>query len=170
MTGPQPATTVHDALLAFLRSREVPFRSLEHAPTHTSEESARARGESMAIGGKALLMKVGDRFALFVVSAVRRIDSGKIKEHFAERRLRFATPEELFTQTGLVPGSVPPFGRPVLPYDLYVDASVTMNDRIAFNSGLLTHSVIMHTADYLRIAGPTVLAFSLPSPDPSGGA
>jgi len=131
-----------------------------HEPTHTSEESARARGESTTIGGKALLMKVGERFALFVVSAARRMNSGKVRDHFQERRLRFATREELLEQTGLVPGSVPPFGRPILPYDLYVDESVTQNDRIAFNAGLLTHSVIMQTADYLALAQGTVFPFS----------
>jgi Ala-tRNA(Pro) deacylase len=155
-----PPAGVHDTLLTYLRSRGVAFREMHHVPTHTSEESARARGESIAIGGKAILMKVGERFALFVVSAARRIDSGKVKDHFQERRLRFATREELLEQTGLVPGSVPPFGQPILPYDLYVDESVTKNDRIAFNSGVLTHSVIMQTVDYLDIAQGTVFPFS----------
>jgi Ala-tRNA(Pro) deacylase len=155
-----PPARVHDALLAYLRSSGVAFRDMHHAPTHTSEESARARGESTTIGGKAILMKVRERFILFVVSAARRIDSGKVKDRFQERRLRFATREELFEQTGLVPGSVPPFGRPVLPYDLYVDESVTKNDRIAFNSGVLTHSVIMQTTDYLNLARGTVFSFS----------
>jgi Ala-tRNA(Pro) deacylase len=161
MSGASPAP-VHDALMAYLRSHGIAFKEQRHPPTHTSEESARARGESMAIGGKAILMKVGDRFALFVVSAARRIDSGKVKDFFQERRLRFATREELLEQTGLVPGSVPPFGRPILPYDLYLDESVTLNDRVAFNSGILTHSVIMQTADYLALAGAKVFSFSSP--------
>ncbi len=157
-----PTDGVHDTLMAFLRAHAVAFREAHHAPTRTSEESARARGESITIGGKALLMKVGGDFVLFVVSAALRLNSAAIKERFGERRLRFATPEELLAQTGLVPGSVPPFGRPVLPYDLYVDISVTRNEKIAFNTGLLTHSVIMQTADYLVLAGGTVFSFSLP--------
>ena len=63
---------------------------------------------------------------------------------------------------GLVPGSVPPFGRPILPFELYVDESVTQNDRIAFNAGSLTDSVIMATDDYLRLAKPTIFAFTKP--------
>lgn len=154
---------VFEALLRLFRERGVPFEHRRHAPTHTSEESARARGESVAIGGKAILMKVGDRFLLFVMSAARRIDSAALKVRFGERRIRFATPDELKEFTGLLPGSVPPFGRPILPFDLYVDDSVQANDRIAFNAGSLTDSVIMPTEHYLRIAGGTVFPFSMPN-------
>lgn len=159
MSG-DPPTTVHAALMGFLRDRGIPFREIHHEPTHTSEESARARGESMSIGGKAILMKVGERFLLFVMSAARKLDSGLVKRHFGERRLRFATREELMTMTGLVPGSVPPFGKPVLPFELFIDESVTGNDRIAFNAGTLTDSVIMSTADYLAVAGGNRCSFS----------
>jgi prolyl-tRNA editing enzyme YbaK/EbsC (Cys-tRNA(Pro) deacylase) len=66
------------------------------------------------------------------------------------------------TMTGLVPGSVPPFGRPILPFDLYVDDSIPANDRIAFNAGTLTDSIIMSVPDYLRVARPTdVFRFTL---------
>ena len=41
--------------------------------------------------------------------------------------------EELREMTGLVPGSIPPFGHPILPFDLYVDTGVCDNRRIAFN-------------------------------------
>jgi len=51
--------------------------------------------------------------------------------------LRFASREELLELTGLVPGSVPPFGRPILPFPLYVDTGIAANDRIAFNAGSL---------------------------------
>ena len=56
--------------------------------------------------------------------------------------------------TGLVPGSVPPFGRPILDLELVVDESVLANERIAFNAGSLTESVIMATEDWREIARP----------------
>jgi Ala-tRNA(Pro) deacylase len=116
----------------------------------------------MEIGGKALLLKVDDDFRLFVLSAALRIDSGAIREHLGARRSRFATPEELLEKTGLVPGSVPPFGRPVLPFELYADESIARNERIAFNAGSLTDSIFLSTADYLRLAAPRVFRFSKP--------
>ena len=79
------------------------------------------------------------------------------------RRLRFAEAAELQELTGLVPGSVPPFGRPILPCDLYVDAGFRAKDRIAFNAGSLTDSIIMSTDDYFRVARP-VKVFSFAQP------
>lgn len=152
--------SITDRIRAMLVSRNIPFREIHHEPTHTSQESAQARGEDIAIGGKALLMKMEDEFHLFVLSAARKIDSQKIKQHFNVKRLRFATTEELLALTGLVPGSVPPFGSPILPFFLHVDVSIPANDRIAFNAGALTISIIMNCRDYLSIAAPEVFDFS----------
>ncbi|MBT6154889.1 MAG: hypothetical protein HOL01_15855 [Planctomycetaceae bacterium] len=138
-----------------LQRNDVAFREVEHAPTLTSEESARARGEDLRIGGKALLMKSGDTFRLFVLPADRKVDSSAIRQELGIRKMRFASRDELLELTGLVPGCVPPFGKPVLPFDLFVDAAIRKNDRIAFNAGSLTNSVIMGVDDYLRVAEPT---------------
>ena len=62
--------------------------------------------------------------------------------------------------TGLVPGSVPPFGEPILPFPLYVDDSIIANERIAFNAGSLTDSVILSVVDYRTIALPELFTFS----------
>ncbi len=147
----------------WLTSEGVTFREVHHEPTTTSEQSARARGEELRVGGKALLMKGDDeQFRLFVLPADRKVDSGVLRQKFGFKKLRFATPDELKAATGLVPGSVPPFGRPILPFDLYVDAAIRANDRIAFNAGELTDSMIVPMTDYLRVAGPTeCFAFSV---------
>ncbi len=155
-----PPPDVHSKIKELLSQHSIHYREVAHEPTRTSEESAKARGEDLSIGGKAILLKVGDAFRLFVLSAARKIDSQKIKEHFSEKKLRFATPKELQEMTALVPGAVPPFGRPVTEFDLCVDVSVTKNSRIAFNAGSLTVSIIMDMADYLRVASPEVFEFS----------
>ena len=154
---------VLDSIRDLLDREGVDYRLLHHEPTRTSEESARVRGESVRIGGKALLMKVGDGFRLFVLSAALKLDSGAIRAHFGIRKMRFATPVELEDMTGLVPGSVPPFGTPILPYPLYVDESIIANERIAFNAGSLTDSIIMSVADYQTIAKPEVFRFAQPT-------
>ncbi len=138
----------------------IEFREVQHEPTRTSEESARARGEELKVGGKALVLKVDETFRLFVLSAARKLDSRAIKYYFGAPRQRFATSEELREMTGLTPGAVPPFGRPVLPFDLSVDSSILENQRIAFNAGSLTTSIIMSVKDYVRVAQPIVFSFS----------
>jgi prolyl-tRNA editing enzyme YbaK/EbsC (Cys-tRNA(Pro) deacylase) len=149
-----------ETIRALLNEAEVVYREVHHPPTITSEDSARERGEDLRIGGKALLLKVNDTFRLFVLSAAKQLDSSAIKARFAAKKTRFATPEELRQLTGLVPGSVPPFGQPVLPFELYVDASVIENEKIAFNAGSLTDSIIMLVRDYREIAKPQVFKFS----------
>lgn len=152
--------TVLETIIALLEENGIQYRLEEHQETRTSADSARVRGEPLEIGAKAIVMKVDDRFCLFVMSAALRIDSKKVREHFGARRTRFATAEELLGLTGLVPGSVPPFGKPVLNLPLFVDASVFRNRRMAFNAGSLTHSIVMATEDYRRLVPSEVLDFA----------
>lgn len=146
-----------------LDERGVAYREVHHEQTFTSEQSAAARGESIRIGGKALLLKIGDEFKIFVISAALKLDSKAIRKHLGVRASRFANKEELAELTGLVPGSVPPFGEPILPFKLYVDESITRNERIAFNAGSLTDSIVMSTEDYVALAQPEVFRFSSPA-------
>ncbi len=160
MEPPTPTGVIHRKIMTWLDESGVDYRTVHHAPTRTSEESAQARGESIKVGGKALLMKVGKDFRLFVISAALKADNAAIRAHFNEKKSRFASRDELFEMTGLVPGCVPPFGEPILPFPLYCDASIPANDKIAFNAGSLTDSVIMSMADYLRIAQPEIIRFA----------
>ena len=131
------------------------YRRVEHPPTRTSAESAAVRGEPMEIGAKALLLKADNTsFMLFVMSAARQLNSRAIKDHFNIKRFRFATREELHEMTGLVPGCVPPFGPPIMPFPLHVDTSILTLDRVAFNAATLTESIIMPREAYLRAAAP----------------
>ena len=152
------------AIRDLLAAHHAHFREIHHEPTYTSEQSAAARGESVEIGGKAIVMKADEAFHMFVLSAARSVESSAIRKKLNARRSRFATPEELLRMTGLVPGSVPPFGRPVLDLDLYADEAILLNQRIAFNAGSLTDSIIMGMQDWRRIAVPVVFPFSKPAP------
>jgi len=157
---------ISHSIREFLREGNVEIREVHHGPTLTSEQAAEARNEPLRIGGKALLMKIGKQYSLFVLPADRRVDSGLIRQRLKTRKMRFANTDELNELTattndlehqrqGLVSGSVPPFGEPILPFPLYVDSAISSNERIAFNAGSLTDSIIMSVADYLRVARPT---------------
>ena len=149
-----------DQIRQLLKQAGAEFREVQHEPTFTSEQAAEARGEELRIGGKALLLKTGDSFRLFVLSAERKVQSSAIRRHLKLKKTRFATAEELHELTGLVPGAVPPFGSPILPFELYVDSSILANPRIAFNAGSLTDSIVVSVEDYLRVAKPMVFEFT----------
>ena len=156
-------SSVLERVEELLTRHGVEYGVLRHEPVTTSEEAARVRGEDIRVGGKALLLKIGDVFHLLVLSAALKLDSSAVKQRFGVKRMRFATAHELRELTGLVPGSVPPFGRPILPFDLFVDESIVANDRIAFNAGSLTDSIIMSVEDYFRVAHPEVFRFAAQS-------
>lgn len=149
-----------------LDAKEVNYEEKEHIETHTSEDSALVRGDKLSEGAKAILYKVQDYYYLFVLAADEKMDTKKIKQYFKDKgmkakKTRFATPEELKEMTGLVPGAVPPFGRPILNFNLYVDPSLLANEFISFNAGSLTNSLRMKLKDYLKVSSATVFNFTL---------
>ena len=155
--------TVYDRLVGLLREAGVEFREVRHEPTLTSADSARARGEPLGVGAKALLLKCDGAFRLVVLPADRKLGSKLVKQALGVRDVRFATREELLELTGLVPGSVPPFGEPLLPFPLYADRDVGVRfPRVAFNAGDLCRSVIMAAADWELVARPRRIACAEP--------
>jgi Ala-tRNA(Pro) deacylase len=144
-----------------LSARGVDFKEISHVPTSTSKESARVRGESLSVGAKALLLKTDDSFRLFVLPADLQLDAKRVKQELSVRSVRFANREELLELTGLVPGSVPPFGEPVLPFELYGDTSIgSVEDKVAFNAGSLTLSIVMRASDWKAVAKPAQFSFA----------
>ena len=115
----------------------------------------------MGVGAKALVLRMDGDFRLFVLPADRKLDSGAIRKKLKVKKIQFATAEELLELTGLVPGSVPPFGPPILPIKLYADHSLGQHyDKIAFNAGSLTHSIIMQAADWENVSNPERFSFA----------
>ena len=139
----------------------IEYKEICHAAASTSEESARVRGESLAVGAKALLLKTDNVFRLFVLPADLQLDAKRVKQELKIRSVRFATREELFELTGLVPGSVPPFGSPVLPFELYGDSAIgSVEDKVAFNAGSLTLSIVITATDWKVVAKPVQFSFA----------
>lgn len=155
---------VFQSIQQLLTSQHIDFKHIAHEPTPTSEDAARVRGDDLSSGAKAIVYKVEKEFYLFVFAADNRMNPKKIKAHFKAqgkkaKKSRFASVEELADLTGLVPGAVPPFGRPILDFDLFVDPSLLENERISFNAGSMTNSIKMALKDYLEVAKPEVFEF-----------
>ena len=90
-------TPVTARILELLEARSIPHRFVEHGPTRTSEESAAARGESIDIGGKSIVLKVGDTFRTVreVYRSIdkdlsHRIERSEFDRLFARFNLHFA--------------------------------------------------------------------------------
>jgi hypothetical protein len=73
---------------------------------------------------------------------------------------RFATAEELFEITALLPRKHTAVWPPVLPVQLYADPAVGAGTgRIAFNAGSLTVSITMDAGDWRSLASPVESRF-----------
>ena len=144
----------------FLRRQGVEFQVLRHAPVFTSEQAAAVRGVPLASGAKALVCKMEDRFALFVIPADRKLDGKRVRQTLGSRSLRFATVEELSQLTGLAPGAVPPFGH-LFGLATYCDSRMAGGEKINFNAGDHSISVSMRWVEYLRVENPTLGSFTI---------
>jgi Ala-tRNA(Pro) deacylase len=166
LEGNRMTDRVLESIRELLSREGVDYKEICHAPAATSEESARVRGESLAVGAKALLLKTDEVFRLFVLSADLQLDAKRVKQELTIRSVRFANRDELLELTGLVPGSVPPFGFPVLPFELYGDTAIgSVEDKVAFNAGSLTSSIVMTASDWKTVAKPVQFSFAKQSAD-----
>ena len=153
-------------VLAHLRERGCAFGTLAHHATRTCEESAAVRGVDVASGAKAMLLKCsrplphGSPYLLAVLSAARKADLRALRAALGQKSVSLASVEDVARLTGCVPGAVPPFGS-LFGVRTYADPSLTQRERINFNCGLTTLSVLgLSVEDYVRVESPERLAFS----------
>ncbi len=151
---------VLDRIVTLLDGDGCPYDIIEHVSVSTAQEAAAVRATPLGEGAKSILLKYDGEFGIFVLSAARQVRSALVRRGLKVRRTRFAYAQELLAMTGLLPGSVPPFGEPVLPLPLFVDPSVLGNEAMVFTAGSRTTSIRMATSDYRRIAKPRELAFA----------
>ena len=151
--------TVLERLKALLKAHHVEFQAVSHRPVYTSVEAAEVRGEPLQSGAKALILKTDGAFSMFVLPGDRRMNSKRIKQAAKVKSIRFATPEEVETLTGLTIGSIPPFGS-LFGMRTFCDPSLGENERINFNAGEHTISIRMRYADYVSVESPKMVEFA----------
>lgn len=162
-----PTIDLFAHILSWLDARSLPYRLVEHSPVSSAEEAAAVRGTPLTMGAKCIVSKMDGRFALFVMRASDAMRSKYLRRELGVSRTRFASREELRDLTGCEPGAVPPFGRPVLDLDLYVDEKILENDEMVFTPGRRDRSVLMDVADWRRAVDPSgIFRFA----DPEGAA
>jgi len=152
--------TTFEKLKKFLDEHKISYEYKEHEEVRTSEEAAKARGEDIKIGAKAMILKCDEKFIMFVLSAAKKIDSKKVKALLNIDSLRFATPEEVLKITDCIPGAVPPFAN-LFNIDLIVDKSIMENEHMAFNAGDRTKSLKILRHNYIQLLNPRIESFSI---------
>ena len=102
----------------------------------------------------------GRIYVLAVFAADHKTDLKRLAEGLGGTKASLVSPDEVGNLTDCVIGSVPPFSF----HDkllLIADPSLFRRfDEIAFNAGLLDHSIILNVQDYARIAAPRIVSFT----------
>ena len=145
MTEMAKGSVTHQRLIALLSQEGANFRVVTHEAVGKCEAVSEIRGTALGQGAKALVCKVKgngvNQHVLAILAADQQADLSQLASHIG------------------VFGAIPPFSfHPKLK--LVADPLLFERfDEIAFNAGMLDKSVILKTADYLRIAQPELVNF-----------
>ena len=156
---------IFEKLKELLSAQNANFRAVSHESFKTSAQVAAARGTQLGQGAKALVCAIkgggAKRYVLAVLPADYKADLQLIVQALGGSRASLASPDEVAKLTDCVPGSVPPFSF-CEELELIADPSLfTRYDELAFNAGLLDHSIILNAKDYERIAQPRSVKFAV---------
>jgi Ala-tRNA(Pro) deacylase len=148
----------------FLQTRHVWFETFFHRPASSATRLAgciHVPGWSVA---KSVLVKVGDKFVLAVLSATSRVDLGTLGAALqaVPGSLRLATADEIGRIfENCEPGAIPAFGR-LYGLRTVVDASLADAGVIIFGTNLRHLGLKMHFRDYEGLEEPLRAEFGRP--------
>lgn len=151
---------IRNEIIRLLKDREMGYEYLVHETTPTSEDSARARATKQEEGVKALLLrgKSSKKNYQFNLPSHLKLDMKQVADIVGEK-CEFEDPEVIFERFGLIIGGVPPFGT-LLNLPTYYDTSIKSLEKVAFNCGLPTESIVMRGEDLLALVEPMFASFS----------
>jgi len=152
--------TIRNEILRLLKDQDIRFDHQVHVPTPTSEDSARVRGTKLEEGVKAIILrgKQSKKNFQFNIPSHLKLDMKAVSDAVGEK-CEFEDPIVIRERFGLVIGGVPPFGQ-LLNIDTYFDEKVLQVERVAFNCGLQTESIVMHPKALIDITKGKVGSFA----------
>lgn len=163
MSKSQPVFDLLDRL-------KINYRVLSHQPVFTAQDAARITPNLDAAGVKSLLLvgATSRKFYLVVLPDEKRLGLKNLAKNLDEKKLNFATAEQLFSKMKLEAGSVGIFGliEPtardiVLLFDRGIFAS---NQKIAFHPNDNTKTLIFSLQNmekFLKHLGLKIETFDL---------
>lgn len=151
---------VFDRLCNLLSEAGARYRVIAHAAEGKSEDVAAIRGTQPGQGAKAMLCSLKgepERFVLTVIAGNRKVDFRRVAAAVDAKKATLAPAEVATRLTGCVVGAIPPFAL-TDDIELIVDPGLLEGaTEIAFNAGRLDRSIVLDSADYVRVARPRLV-------------
>ena len=147
-------------LKEFLDREKIKYVSIVHSPAYTAQEvaaSAHITGRELA---KTVIVQLDGETAMAVLPANRKIVLQDLREATRADQVKFV-PEDDFKKQfpDCETGAMPPFGN-LYGMQVYVAASLTQNQEIAFNAGSHTEVMKLAFKDFERLVKPQVVNFT----------
>ena len=144
-------------LKQFLDAHATRYSTMRHARAYTASETAQAAHISGKLLAKTVIVKIDGRLAMVVLPAPEHVDMAALKRVTGAAKLELASEAEfkrLFPNCEV--GAMPPFGN-LYGMEVFVCASLTEDEEIAFNAG--SHSELMMLAyeDFERLVHPKIV-------------
>lgn len=146
----------YDQIIKLLDDAGAKYEVKQHDPIVTIEQAGKAIDIDPKEGAKALVLKTSSKFVLCVVRGTNKLDYKKVRAILNERKLRFATPEEVKEVMGVEIGACYPFGQ-VAGIDMLVDETLAENEKITFSPGVHDKHIYLGWDEYVKAAKPKLV-------------
>jgi Ala-tRNA(Pro) deacylase len=144
----------------YLREHHVSYAVIHHPRAYSALREAAAAHVPGREWAKAVVFIADSQPTLAVVPADHVIDGARLRDLAGVAEMRLATEAEIgVLYYGCELGAVPPLG-PLFGQPVFVDASMTANDEIAFSAGSHRSAIRMRYREFESLVRPTVGRFA----------
>ncbi|MCX6733716.1 MAG: hypothetical protein NTX63_02790 [Candidatus Peregrinibacteria bacterium] len=143
---------IFEHIIELLDANFVDYKLFSHRAALTYEDLAAVQQEAGFVGteGKCMVMKIDDRFIVYITLQGKKVNFDKIKEVLNVKKVRLASKEELLEHFGAEPGCAYPFGFDAV-YDLFVDPAVFKQEWFLFSPLFSTKTVQAQGSDLQKL-------------------
>lgn len=148
-------------LESYLRENGVAYETQHHPQAFTAQEVAASEHISGRVLAKVVMVIADGKPNMLVLAAKEHVYLPEVARLLQANEARLAEESEfapLFPDCEV--GAMPPFGN-LYNLPVYVDADLTMEERIYFQAGSHTDTMSMRYGDYARLVRPTVARLTL---------
>lgn len=143
-----------------LDARNISFRSYNHSPTYTAQETAEVLHVSGYEVAKSVLLKVDDRFVISVLPACQQVNLESFRQKTGAETVQLATETELHAIAPMCDkGCIPPIGN-LFGLPVYVSTSLAEDEVISFSGGTHTEDIRMSFRDFEWLVQPQLMDFT----------
>lgn len=151
-----------ERLEAYLREQGVRYEVTPHPEAYTAQEVAAVEHVPGRQFAKVVIADADGTQVMLVLPAAARVDLVRLRTALGAQVVRLAREEEFVARfPDCEAGAMPPFGH-LYDIPLYMDRSLADQTRLVFNACSHRETIALATADYRRLANPTVIEFATP--------